>query len=101
MLVTFTCSAYADITMFGGIATRLLKMMGHSGTVPGALEAEDIGAARQRLESALAAFEEPANPGDDTEGEPIVTLHRRAGPLLELLKAAERDRVDVMWREGS
>ena len=55
MLVTFTCPAYADITMFGDVAIRLLKMMGHSGTVPGALLAEDVPAALQRLEAAIEA----------------------------------------------
>ena len=34
MLVTFTTNAYADITMFGDVALAMLKMMGHSGTVP-------------------------------------------------------------------
>jgi hypothetical protein len=41
MLVTFTTEAYADITMFGDVAVALLKMMGHSGTVPSAIRAED------------------------------------------------------------
>ena len=45
MLVTFSCPAYADITMFGDVAIRLLKMMGHSGTVPSALLAADVPAA--------------------------------------------------------
>jgi hypothetical protein len=34
MLVTFSCPAYASITMFGDVAVRLLKLMGHSGTGP-------------------------------------------------------------------
>ncbi|MFV1973803.1 MAG: DUF1840 domain-containing protein, partial [Thiohalobacterales bacterium] len=50
MLVTFTCSAYADITMFGDVAVQLLKMMGHSGTVPGAFRAEDIPVALEKLQ---------------------------------------------------
>jgi hypothetical protein len=37
MLITFSCSAYADITMFGDVAVRLLRLTGHSGTVPGAI----------------------------------------------------------------
>jgi hypothetical protein len=41
MLVTFTTDAYADITMFGDVVHTMLKMMGHSGTVPGALLAAD------------------------------------------------------------
>jgi len=55
MLVTFSCPAYADITMFGDVAVRMLKLMGHSGTVPGALLAEDIPAALARLRSAMAS----------------------------------------------
>ena len=42
MLVTFSSPAYADITMFGDVAVRLIKMMGHSGTIPSALLAEDV-----------------------------------------------------------
>jgi hypothetical protein len=41
MLVTFRTEAYADILMFGDIAVQLLKLMGHSGTAPGTLVAED------------------------------------------------------------
>ncbi len=40
MIVTFRSKAHADIIMFGDIAIKLLKLMGHSGTVPGALLAE-------------------------------------------------------------
>lgn len=101
MLVTFSCSAYADITMFGNVAERMLKLMGLSGTVPGALLAVDVPAARAQLEAALAAMDEPAQTPDDEEGEPVVSLHHRALPLIELLRAAERERVDVMWRSGS
>ena len=42
MLVTFTTKAYADITMFGDVALAMLKMMGHSATVPGAILAEAL-----------------------------------------------------------
>jgi len=42
MLVTFITKAYADITMFGDVAVAMLKMMGHSTTVPGAIVAEEV-----------------------------------------------------------
>ena len=101
MIVTFTCSAYADITMFGDVAKRLLKMMSLSDTVPSALVAEDIPAALGSLEAALARIDEPSITPEDAEGEPIVTLHHRAQPLIDLLRAAEREQVDVMWRSGT
>jgi hypothetical protein len=98
MLVTFSCPAYADITMFGDIAVRLLKLMGQGGAVPGALAAEDVHTARVRLETGVAEFEEPpAQAVEDENGEPVVSLQHRAFPLLELLRAAEKAKAYVMW----
>ena len=37
VLIKFKTDAYADIIMFGDVAQQLLKMMGHSGTVPSAI----------------------------------------------------------------
>jgi len=55
MLVTFHTNAWSSITMFGDVAVTLLKMAGHSGTVPSAMLAADIPAALERLEHKLAA----------------------------------------------
>jgi hypothetical protein len=104
MLVTFTCPAYADITMFGDVAIRLLKMMGHSATVPGALAAEDIRPALDRLVAAVRVEEqsaEPATSGGDDDDEPPVSLSHRALPLIELLKAAAEKPCSVMWDSNS
>lgn len=103
MLVTFSCPAYADITMFGDVAVRLLELTGHSGTVPGALLAEDIPASLARLEAAIAAerrLPEPAK-SDAEDDEPAVTLPRRALPLIELLRAAAEAKCNVMWNHGN
>src|SRR5690606_27882768 len=54
MLVTFKTKAYANITMFGDVAVKLLRMMGHSGTVPSAILADDVPAALERLKAAIA-----------------------------------------------
>jgi hypothetical protein len=100
MLITFSSSVYANITMFGDVALRLLKLMGHSATVPGALLAEDIPPALQRLEAAVEADKrlpeaEPSEVGED--GEVAVSLSHRALPLIELLKAAAKAKSNVMW----
>jgi hypothetical protein len=97
MLLTFSCKAYADITMFGDVAVSLLKMMGHSGTVPGALSAEDIPAALERLRSALATAAEQRVAQDSDDEEPPVTLSQRAVPLIALLEAAQGANTHVMW----
>jgi hypothetical protein len=100
MLVRFE-SDVGSLTMFGDIAVKLLKMMGHSGTVPSALLAEDIPPALARLKGALereepAAGERRADKGDD--GEKPVSLHGRAHPLIALLERAAREDCEVVWR---
>ncbi|MEI2806947.1 MAG: DUF1840 family protein [Albidovulum sp.] len=62
MLVTFRTDAHADIPMFGAGAVRLLERMGHGGTVPGALLADEVPAARERSRSAVAAREAALGP---------------------------------------
>ena len=52
MLVNFD-SKVGALTMFGDVAVQLLKLMGHSGTVPSAILAPDIPAALDRLKRAL------------------------------------------------
>ncbi|MBK1644790.1 hypothetical protein CKO25_09035 [Thiocapsa imhoffii] len=106
MLVTFRTPAYASITMFGDVAVTLLKLMGHSGTVPGAIMAADIPAALQRLRKAVEAHaEEPLGPVSETQATPArateegqyVSLANRALPLIELLNAAAADQENVLW----
>jgi len=104
MLVTFSCPVYANITMFGDVAIHLLKMMGHSGTVPSALLAEDVPAALERLEAAVAAdkqMPELQKSAEGEDGEPAVSLPHRALPLIELLKAAAKAKCDVMWDKNN
>ena len=89
--------------MFGDVALKLLKMMGHSGTVPSAILAPDIPAALTRLKAAVAAepespLPEPERNANDAEPEPKVSLRQRAYPLIELLARAEKRGCDVMWR---
>jgi hypothetical protein len=103
MLVTFRCKVSADVTMFGDIAVRLLKLMGHSGTVPGAFLAEDVPAALARLKHAVeinkasSAASEPGGAEEDDSGERAVSLAHRALPLIELLTAATAAGCNVTW----
>lgn len=98
MLVTFTTNAYADITMFGDVALAMLKMMGHSATVPGAILAADVPAALSRLTSAIDA-EKAAPPVEDSDAdEQVVSMAHRALPLMSLLAAAAKAESIVMWK---
>jgi hypothetical protein len=100
MLARFNSDA-GLIIMFGDVAVTLLKMMGQSGVIPGAIRPEDIPAALERLKQALAVHgAEPAAAGDrDPENEPPVTLRQRAFPLIELLARAARRECHVVWEE--
>ena len=105
MLVTFRTKAYANITMFGDVAKQLLELMGHSGTVPSAIKAEDVPVALARLEAAIAQRRtaDASSALDDDHGRDgydaprKVTLSQRAVPLLELLRAAAAKKHDVLW----
>ena len=98
MLVTFTTDAYADITMFGDVALAMLKMMGHSGTVPSAILAADVPAALSRLTAGIEAAKAEPPVDEEDEDEPQVSLSNRALPLINLLTAAARESCDVMWK---
>lgn len=101
MLVTFTTDAHANITMFEGDALTMLKMMGHSATVPGAILAADVPAALSRLKAAIDAekISSPVeNENEDTD-EPMVSMTNRGLPLIDLLTAAAKADCNVMWNK--
>lgn len=98
MLVTFTTKAHADITMFGDVALTMLRMMGQSATVPGAIRAEDVPAALSRLKAAIDAEKSSSQSADKNADEPAVSLAHRALPLIDLLAAAAKEKSYVMWK---
>ncbi|CAK0751188.1 DUF1840 domain-containing protein [Gammaproteobacteria bacterium] len=98
MLVTFTTNAYSDITLFEDVALAMLKMMGHSATVPSAIVAEEVPAALSRLIAAIEA-EKAFLPVEDKDADdPPVSMANRALPLIELLAAAAKANTYVMWK---
>ena len=105
MLVTFSCDVYPNTTYFGDIAQTLLKMMGQSGNVPGAILAEDIPKALECLQHAIEKLKTETSlktSGEEDAEQEVwkekpVTLAHRALPLIELLTAAAKANCDVMW----
>ena len=95
MIVRFD-SAVGQFLMNGDVAVGLLRHMGHSGTVPGALLAADLPAAIARLEAAVSHLP-PSGVQDEATGEPSVNLRQRAHPMLELLRRAAGKGCDVLW----
>lgn len=115
MLVTFRSTATDSVTMFGDVATELIRMMGGTGKIPGAFNAEDVPAALRQLEAAIeqAKRQPHANPppaaappadnedapadADEDDKEPPVEIAVRAIPLIGLLKRAAAAKAEVMW----
>ena len=100
MIVTFSTERYSNIMLFGDIAKQMLHLMGHSGTIPGAILAADVPAALQRLQQGISGAPSAAPHSDDPEtGQPThIDLKTRALPLVELLQSAIDNNSDVMWK---
>ncbi|SEN54842.1 protein of unknown function [Nitrosomonas marina] len=97
MLVTFKTDV-GNITMFGNDALQMIKMMGHSETVPGAILADEVPQALSRLKAALRKEQNVApSDEDDDENEPVVSTAHRGLPLVNLLTDAVAAGCNVMW----
>lgn len=98
MLVKFTTNDYPDITVFGDIALTMLKMMGHSATVPGAILAADVAEALSRLKAAIDVEKARPSVTDKDADDSMVSLANRALPLINLFTAAVKSNSNVMWK---
>lgn len=103
MLITFSSKVHHDVVMFGDVGLAMLRGMGVSDKVPGIVRAPEVPHALQSLRTWLAR--QTRDPADDEEEEKEdaeeervpVSLANRALPLVEMLEAAQREEVDVMW----
>ena len=95
--------------MHGDAAVALLKGMGHSGTVPGAILAADLPDALAQLQRMLEASGDstgapppppPRSDEEEREREPVITLKTRAVPLLDMIRTAIARKSDLMWERG-
>lgn len=108
MIVSFS-TKYGSFPMHGATAVTLLRMMGHSGTVPGAILSANLPASLDHLRQGLEAHgNEPApapgQPASDErqdeyqkEREPMVRLKTRAVPLIDMIETAIKRNSDLMW----
>jgi len=112
MIVKFS-TRYGRITLLGESAVTLLKLAGHTGTVPSAVLAADLPAFLKRLRAELEVHgdelspppiaEPPADEQDDEErrDQPAaVSLRKRAVPLVEMIETAIARGSDLMWERG-
>jgi len=98
MLIRFHTKT-GGFTIQGDIGVALLRLMGMSGSVPGALLAQDVPHALERLKQSVAAAKSSEPRADDAEASYQVSLTTRAFPLVQLLEDAARKSSDVVWEE--
>jgi hypothetical protein len=107
-LVVFRSKAAGEIFMFAETARRILAIVGKEDTPRGVIGAEQVGDALARLAAAVEEekaqleqvrdeAEQAQRRGEPAEGARAITLGQRAYPLLEMLRAAQKKRVDVTW----
>lgn len=112
MIVNFS-TRYGRLTLLGDSAVTLLKLAGHSGTVPSAVLAADLPGFLARLRAGLDSQggvaspppEQDARPADDEDDgagdrPDRVTLSMRAAPLVEMIENAIARGSDLMWERG-
>lgn len=109
MIVRFSTRVGA-FTMHGDAAVSLLRAMGHSGTVPGAILAAELPEALAKLRTALAAHADEPPPAerdnwDDGDEDvekrpPPISLRMRAVPLLDMIETAIARDSDLMWERS-
>jgi len=106
MLVKFS-TRFGQLLMLGEPAVALVKLGGHSGTVPSAVLAADLPAFLQRLREGLEVHgdelsppplpREPAQDEDDEPRERPISLRLRAVPLVDMVATAIEHGSDLMW----
>jgi hypothetical protein len=109
-LVVFRSKAAGEIFMFAETARRILAIIGKDDAPRGVIGAEQVAEALARLSAAVEEEKEQIRQAREEaeqaqrRGEPAadesaraITLAQRAHPLLEMLRAAQKKRVDVTW----
>jgi hypothetical protein len=107
MLITFKSSAAADVLMYKTHAKPLLDVLNKE-IDQGIITAEDMPAAIALLENEIAqskrlpAASDQGQSNDKDNDEDIdsgkkISLGTRAFPLLEMMRAAHKEKTFVMW----
>jgi hypothetical protein len=105
MLITFKSKAAADLLMYKTHAKPLLDTLGKD-VDQGIITAEDMATAIAALENEIAlnkrqhsADQTDSNDSyaDDLESGKQISISARAFPLLEMMRAAQKENTFVMW----
>ena len=96
-MIIFKTKHHADVMMLDQVAHTMIRLMGHSDVVPGALTEEELEHAYQNLSAAMKT--NSAQSGDSWDNDSVSVAHR-GSPLLELLETAIRENEHVIWEKS-
>ncbi len=111
MLITFKSKAAAEVLMYATHATPILELLGKD-VARGVITAEESADAIRKIEAEIerrkqadadreAAMRDPINEAEEDEVDAARAAHvsfaARVFPLLDMLRAAQREREFVMW----
>ncbi|VCU69383.1 hypothetical protein PIGHUM_01445 [Pigmentiphaga humi] len=105
MIVTFRSKAAGAVIMLGEHAKPLLELAGKpsdiAGGTRGVFTPEQLGEAIRRIEAALGNERDPqfdeTDPVEKEKAARYVGLKQRAFPLLDMLRKAHEQQVNVTW----
>ena len=106
MIYKFKSKAAGDVIMMKANGDQVLRVIGKTPGGQGIVTVDELPAAIAALEAAIGSGvgggdPTPAEGGDDeqrdTAAAELVSLQRRAWPLLEMMKASLAARADVVW----
>lgn len=96
-MIHFKTKHHADVSFFDDVALHLIRLMGHTETVPSALTEPELEPAIKHLTQAINTPN--AQSGDDWDND-SVSLSHRASPLLALLNNAHQHGEHVFWEQS-
>lgn len=106
MLYKFKSKAAGDLILLQGNGERILQIIGKEPGPKGIILPEQMPAAIQALESAVARAEQQrpdADKQDGGEGDKdvpaadLVTLRQRAAPFIDMLKRCHEADKEIVW----
>ncbi|MPS25555.1 DUF1840 domain-containing protein [Pigmentiphaga sp.] len=105
MIVTFRSKAAGEVIMLGEHARPLLELAGKMPEIAagtrGVFTPEQLPEAIRRIETAIGIEKEPRfdedNPEEKEKAASHVGLKQRAFPLLDMLRKAQAQNVNVTW----
>ena len=98
MIYKFKSRATGDLIMTQPVAERVLGLIGKELAPQGIIEVDQMPAAINALEAAVAA-ESPRAAGDDDAADKAdrVSLRQRVWPMVEMMKRALAEDAPITW----